>query len=426
MNARMLHWWQDWTCRPLEALKTETAAALARGGRLFWGDLLPIESAMPDPDVLELARATFEFALPREKLARGAVPLADVALINSVAAHRSLSQGSSIDEAPLRGAFLALVDGGWTVEILLDVDLAEHLSRYQTVVLPGLSLLEDAALAVVRDFVAQGGGLVICADTGSTETIRALADVLGVVPVEGPNYDRGYVKVPPAPPAPLPDWGEGRRTADPSIPLRMAALWPAWEEVRPKVLVQGRPLLVEVTAAESLCPLIAPGPSYQLGARPPGEVTPYPALTLNRWDQGWAAFAALPLARDFWTRGNSGAKHLLSGLVNLVTPCPTVQVEAPEAVEVTLARRGDDTIVHLLAYHAGRRPGMPPIVERTAPLHDLTVKLRCPSDPAQVRQEPEGVELEWQREGPAICIRVPRMRLHTAVVAHDLCHPSRV
>jgi hypothetical protein len=395
MNARMLHWWQDWTCRPLEALKTETAAALARGGRLFWGDLLPIESAMPDPDVLELARATFEFSLPREELARGATPVADVALVNSVAAHLALSRGPSIDETPLRGAFLALVEGSWTAEILLDVDLAEHLRRYQTVVLPGLSLLEDEAVAVVRDFVAAGGGLVVCADVGSEETIRALAEVLGVVPVTGPAYDRAYVRVP------------EERAAD---------LWPAWEEVRPKVLVLGTPLLVEVTSAESLCPLIAPGPSYQLGARPPAEATPYPALTLHRFGQGRAAFAALPLARDFWARGNSGAKHLLNGLVNLVTPHPTVQVEAPEAVEVTLAQRGPDLIVHLLSYHAGRRPGLPPAVERTAPLQDLKVRLRCPFDPSEVQQEPEGRPLDWRWEEDSLSIRVPRMHLHTAVV----------
>jgi hypothetical protein len=62
---------------------------------------------------------------------------------------------------------------------------------------------------------------------------------------------------------------------------------------------------------------------------------------------------------------------------------------------------------------------MPPVVERTAPLHDLTVRLRCPSDPSQVRQEPEGLALEWHREGERILIRVPRMQLHTAVVIRD-------
>lgn len=405
MNARMLHWWQDWTCRPLEALKTEAAAALARGGRLFLGDLLPIESAMPDPDVLELARATFEFSLPREELVRRAIPRADVALVNSVAVHLAYRQGGSIDETPLRGAFLALVDGGWTVEILLDLDLPEHLSRYQTVVLPSLSALSEALLAVLKEFVAAGGGLVACADSSSVEAIQAFSEVLGIIPVKGPGYDRAYLKAPPPPSSPR--WGEESR---------IAGLWPAWEKVRPQVLVLGTPSLVETTSAEMLCPLIAPGPSYQLGARPPAEATPYPALTLNRFGQGWAAFAALPLARDFWARGNSGAKHLLNGLVNLVTPRPTVQVEAPEAVEVTLAQRGSDLIVHLLSYHAGRRPGMPPIVERIAPLTDLRVRLRCGFDPSEVRQEPEGRPLEWWGEEDRILIRIPRMHLHTAVV----------
>jgi len=33
-----------------------------------------------------------------------------------------------------------------------------------------------------------------------------------------------------------------------------------------------------------------------------------------------------------------------------------------------------------------------------------------------VRQEPEGLDLAWQREGERILMRVPRMRLHTAIV----------
>jgi hypothetical protein len=56
MNERMLHHWQDFTCRTPETLDTEFATAIAHGGKLFLGDLLKPVKVEPDAEVMRLAR----------------------------------------------------------------------------------------------------------------------------------------------------------------------------------------------------------------------------------------------------------------------------------------------------------------------------------------------------------------------------------
>ena len=390
MNARMLHWWSDWTCRPAAALKTEFAACIARCGRTFLGDVLPLDTAMPDPDVLALAKDGFQFVQEREHLAKDATPVADVAIVISETDHLASGTGPNIDDSPIRGAFLALIENGLTVHLVLDTDLPDEISKYQTVVVPDQAVLAEDTVAAIRTFVENGGGLVVC---GSTLTV--LADVLGLHPGSPADFDRAYFRVPD-------DYAD--------------RLWPAYECARPKVLVHGQPAIVQLAGAQEVCRLIAPGPIYQVSSRPPGEPTDSPAVTVNAYGKGEAAFAALPLARDYWARGNPGAKHVLAGLVRLVTPDPTVEVEAPVSVEVTLAQQGNTRIVHLLGYHAERRSGQPPLVERLPTLADVSVRLRCDEAPSSVRQEPGGRALDFDLDGGVVSVRALPFEIHTAIV----------
>ena len=68
MNERMLHHWQDFTCRTPETIETEYATALAGGGKLFIGDLLRPVDVKPDPEVMRLHRKCFDFVVQREEL----------------------------------------------------------------------------------------------------------------------------------------------------------------------------------------------------------------------------------------------------------------------------------------------------------------------------------------------------------------------
>ena len=392
MNARMLHWWSDWTCRPSAAIKTEFAASIARCCPLFLGDLFTPETSMPDPHVMELAGDSCQFARERELLVRGAKPIADVALVNSSAEHLLTSNSTSRDDSALRGAFLTTIESGHTAHILLDVDLEENLKNYKAALIPETRWLTEGACEVIRRFVSEGGNLVICGMAPKGVDGDSLEDVLGV-DVEGESEDdRAYVRVP-----------------DEHAHL----LWPSWEPVRPCVLVHGHYPVVKAKSACLITPVVFPGVQYQ--TRAPGQISDFAALTENNFGKGKAVFCALPLAGDYWRRGNSGAKYILSGMLNLALPERTVEVTSDMTIEITLATKANALIVHLLSYHSERKPGNPPIVERIHKVRNIELKIRLEQPPMQVLQQPEGRTLHWEFQDGILQTVVPDMHIHTAV-----------
>jgi len=399
MTARMLWWWQDWTTRPAATLKTEAATSIAHGGKLFVGDLLEPVTAMPNPGVMDVIKSTFTFARERAALASDAEPLADVAILLSNEVFRSRPELRETPGDAMCGSYLALTEGGWTTHILHEDDLPDRLARYKTLVVPEQPALGQGVAHAVRDFVAGGGSLVV---TGETPLDDAgdkfvLGEVLGLEPAGETGWDRAFV--------------------DPDD-LKLEGFPPAWEENRAIVPVMQEPVACRISGARALAALISPGPEYQIGARPPGERSEYPAVTVNSLGNGKAVYASMALATDFWKRGNSGAKHLLNALVTHVTPEPTVEVDAPANLDVTLAEQPGKFLVHLVAYTPERRHEKPPVVERTPPVGPVTVRVRAAGKPVSVKLEPGGEDLDFEWDDGVVTTRLERIKIHGCVVLH--------
>ena len=386
MNARMLHWWQDWTCRPSAAIKAEFAASIAHSCSLFLGDLLPPETSLPDTDVMELSGDAFRFARERESLVN-ANPIADVALVNSTQDLHS----TSIDDSALYGAYLITIESGHTAHILLDTDLKEHLNKYKTVMLCGIKTLSEDTVSIIKDFVAKGGSLVVCGSFPREADGSSLDDVLGVTYHGDSEQDRGYLRIPDE---------------------YASVLWVDWEKARPHVLVHGRYPLVKPKGSKVVSPVYALGSEYQLGTHAPSKASEFSAITAN----GKVAFCALNLAYDYWKRANSEAKYVLGGLINYVLPNPTVHVKSEFTLQATLAEKENALIVHLLSYYPERRPGMPLVVEKIPLMRNIEVKVRLQKAPAKVWQCPEGRSLQWDFSDGLLHVIIPDMRLHTAIV----------
>ena len=390
MTTRMLGWWSDWTYRPTTAIKVDVALAMARCGRLHLGDIARPRTLMPDEAGMKLSAEVFEFAQRREHLLEGARPIADIAVLSSETSYINTADRIRGDDSPQKGAFLALAESGFTCHILLEADLEHHLSQYKTIVIPGQPLLTPSSVKTLREFVRAGGGLVAIGPTAA----ELFGEPLGVDHEGTFDQDHWYV-----------------RPGDETVPLS----WPSYESVRPPILVHGRPSRARLGTAKQIMPLVRADSAVALGGGPPEDAIDSPAVSLNPFGRGRAALCVLPLARDYWTRGNSWAKHLAAVLVHLVTPEPTVVVESPVDLEITLAEKPDATIVHLVAYRAGRRPGNPPIIERIAPVTNVTVRLRT-ERPHAVTLEPGRTKAEWVYEKGIAAIEVPKVELHAAVV----------
>ena len=404
MTERMLINWQDFTCRTPESIAADYAAGLAGGGKLYIGDLLRPVDVRPDPEVSGLLRTTFDFARERATLTQGTQPQADIAILASPETVRGRGARWRVDEAPLRGAFLALAEDGLAAHILYDADLEEHLSRYQTLVVPEQRYIGLPAARAIRRFVEGGGSLVV---TGA---------IPQAVEPGAPTATAGSALL--AELAGLADEGEH------DLPLsylclrgtEAEGLWRSGDPFRPPVPAPGRPAKVRPTTARALAPLTAPGPAYQLGAFPPGEALPWPALTENRYGRGTVLFLALPIAADIWTRGNPGARYILQQLVRRATPGLSFERQGAAAVSITRAEAPGRTVLHLVAFQPDARIQGPRVVERPGTLTGTRVRLRDPRRPVVVHAEPGATPLTPEREGEWWAVEVPPFSIHTAVV----------
>ncbi|MBM3500605.1 MAG: hypothetical protein FJX74_18265 [Armatimonadetes bacterium] len=369
MNSRMLHWWTDWTQKPVTAMKQEFATVLANGGRTFLGDIAYHRTALPDRAVLRNAGEAFALCREIEPYARGAEPAPDLAILNSAASHYLGTHAPNADPIPVKGAHLALLEAGLHAHVLPEHELPGLLGEYTGLVIPEQTHLADETLAAIRAFVAGGGGLVAIGDT-------QLADVLGLERVGLSDEDRSY------------------------FVCEAEDLNPSDEVTCPPRLVPGRAMLANATTATVLAPLVAPlagGPPHS-GA-PPGRPTPHAAISLDTYGAGRTAFVAAPIATDLFARGHAALAPLIAGLVRRVCE-PRVAVEADGTLEVSLLRRGPSLLVHLVTYSASRHPGRPATVDRLAPVHDVTIRLRTEAEPLLVDGSVDG--LRWSyRDGIA-------------------------
>jgi hypothetical protein len=386
MNSRMLHWWTDWTQKPVTAMKQEFATILANGGRTFLGDISYHRTAMPDPAVLTNAGEAFALAREIEPYVRGAQPVPDLAILNSAQSHYRQTHSPNADPIPVKGAHLALLEAGLYAHVLPEENLARLLPDYRCLVVPEQQHLADESLAAIRAFVEQGGGLVVIGDT-------QLAEVLGLDRVGLSEGDRNY------------------------LVCTDEDLNPEDEVAYPPRLVHGKAVLTRAVTAEVIAPHLAglPGGAPHSGP-PPGAESGHPAVTMNRFGAGQAAFVALPIATDFFARGHAALAPLMAGLVRRVCQ-PRLEVESDAPIEATLLQRDGALFIHLVNTTASRYPGRPAIVDRIAPASDVTVRLRLDREPEVVEGIPEPVR--WRFAEGVLEAVAPTVGLWACIEVHE-------
>lgn len=404
MNERMLHHWQDFTCRTPETIQTEYATALAGGGKLFIGDLLKPVDVKPDPEVMKLHQKCFDFVIPREELAKNAKLSSDIAILSSPETIRQSGANWSVDETPLRGTYLALIEDGLTVDILYDDDVEENIDRYKVLVVSEQQFIGRKSALSIKKFVESGGGLVVIGkmpksvdpdEPDSSADISIFEQMTGLKYKEDYPYGLGYLLL--------------RGT-------KAEGFWRNDDGFLPPIPIHGKSINVSVVDAEMLAPFTAPGQTYQIGAMPPGETLESPALAINQYGKGKVMFCSLPIASDFWRRGNPGAKYIVQKMTRKVTNELSIERIGSPSVQVYRCESEGKTIIHLVSYQADRRTGSPQVIESPSAITGIKLKLINSRQPIAIHAEPENKVLQAKNDGKSIIIEVPPFIIHTAIV----------
>jgi Hypothetical glycosyl hydrolase 6 len=283
-----------------------------------------------------------------------------------------LVSGPTAHRRAARSAAAALRAGHVPFSVITRRQLAE-LSRWQVLILPNVTVLDDAEIAAFRDYVAAGGGLYASGRTSLFDPAGRQRGDLGLAGLLGVSYlgqlpdvqtflsptpagQPYFAGMPPGRPLTLPSRQQRTRAAAHAEVL--ATVTRAWTDPQ----------------GERYASIIA---------NPPGRPTGLPALVASRFGAGRSVYSAGVLEA-----GQHRFHHavLLALVRSLARRDYCVEVQAPSSVEVMLYDQPGQSrmVAHLL--EVGQRAPAGPI-RLSVRLDGRTVR--------EVRTGPDGQPTSW-------------------------------
>lgn len=329
------------------------------------------------------------------------------------------------------GTFRAGVEEHLPLTVINDWNLtAEDLSKYKVLILANTACLDDRQVEAIKTFVANGGGLVASLDAslfdefGTARNNFALADVFGVdyrglltagVPASQ-EIDVNFAQ------SIGPDYWEKRKNVfdfhqDPSSFLNQG-----------KMRTYVNDQLVTFKGPAVNVSVKSPAQSVAATVRIKTEsVGDYPGIVTNTYGTGKVVYFAAGLDAGYYLYSYPYQRLAIKHAIQLAAQeTPPVQVTAPMCVHSTVMRQQTDVgsrlVVHLFndlnttAHHALPVDDVP-LREETVPIHNIRVDFNARYAVTRVLQQPEGIELPFNRTIDGVSVVVPQLDIHTMVVA---------
>ena len=369
-------WGDNAGLKPHAALKYECCQILSQGMALGVGDLLHPRGA-PDPAVYDLIGSVYRYIERCQEVAAGGRLQSEIAVVVDP------ELGDRPGPAGL-GTTRALQQLRLQFDILPP---AARLDGYPVVVVLSNTPVDDAFRAALRDYVAGGGSLMLCGTAALDPEGTPLLAEQGIEACGPSPYGNIFLR-------PARAVSDGMSDFD-------------------HALYESGFRMVPAGGARSLVRVVEPyfersydrfsGHSYT----PPGRLSRYSAIVLNRLEAGGALLtASAPLFAAYGRHAVPEHRRLIGNCLALLLPRPLVRApEAPSVLETTVMKKGAATIVHLLSFVRERRGDLD-IVEDALPLLDLPISIRTERPPKHVELAPHGERLDHEYRDGYATVRV--------------------
>jgi hypothetical protein len=290
----------------------------------------------------------------------------------------------------LKGFTKALLQEHLLFDILTEADL-QRLGEYQVLVLPNASCLTAKAKELIRQFVAQGGGVVASYETGMYDEagyrtpVDDFSELFGVSYIPEPPQFGGfdvYMLL------------EGEHELPVQLPVG-------------KLVPTGGIQMGVVPVSSQVVASALGGAAVHYG--PLGEQTGFPAVLLSQpGDQGRVVYLAPPLGNRFLEFGVSAHRELITAAVRWAAGAePPVWLEnAPRTMALTGFQQngGNRLVFHMV--NSVRDETILPIVE-IPENRNIILKVNSQELPSKVISLWEKQTLTWTIEGGVLLIEIP-------------------
>ncbi len=390
MTARFHRTWGDFgSLRNQAALDYECFGMLAQAGKCCIGDQLHPRGELVKP-VYERIGKTYASVEEKEPWCRGARAVTEIGVLSTATA---LSSGEvAISD---KGAMKML----WQLHQQFDVmDADFDFSRYKVVILPDSIRLDGPLLAKVRNYLTDGGKLILSHESGLAPApgeVRFALDEIGVTYVRPSEYrgNRGdYFEM-------AEGFGDG---IEPMVQFSYRTGSDVMAQEQTTVLARlWKPYFDRNYLHFSS--------HFQTAY---DRSIPYAAVT----QRGDVIYISFPVFESYALNSYLSHKQLVSMLLGRLLPNPLLKTDAPSTAQATVTEQEGRKIVHLLHYPAERRAPDLDIVEDVIPLHQVKLALRADHRPQRVYLAPQRTTLDFDHADGYAQTVVPMVVGHQMVV----------
>jgi hypothetical protein len=367
--------------KTFDHLAQEGAVILANGGR--WSVWLRTygDDALPEVEHGPVARAA-AFARERSEWCLDTESAAEVAVLHTESTHLAAGNGlydpgPSLDR--IRGAHQLLLELHHPHDVVTTEHFLRDPDRYRVLILPEQIAFPHELDEPLTEWVRRGGRLIasgrVSPRINEDLPTFALEEVLGVrwtggQDPEGYFHHRGY-------------------------PLQVAA--PVCH--------------VALHEAELLEPLLVSGHEVRL------QSTGLVGVSRHPLGEGEGYYIAADLFAAYHRTQYPGLREILGDLLEAALPVPVVLTSAPPTVEITLRRRGTDTIIHFVDHSPGKSLAQNnAFIEEVPRAQPFWVTVTTPEQPAHVHLQPREETVGWSYTDGALTVAIPGFHLHAALV----------
>jgi len=368
-----------WTTKPPQMLMQEAAVLLAFGGnvQVYTTQQGLRDGRLPEWKMRRLGQVS-RFVHKRRSVCQGTETVPQIAVLHSEHHIRKTIKGRNlmwtVDAAPVQGATFSLLENHYGVDVMDEWALLGRLGEFPCVVAPEAHEMSDQMVAALKDYVRAGGKLIV---SGAESFARFGSAFLGVT--AGKIVEDGQYAIP---------------AGDGGTPLHSKR----WR-------------LVKTRSAKALAPIGKPTLMKD-------HLLAHPAATINKVGKGSVLYIPANVFRAFDRMRHPLLRQFVGEMTRKLTGTMEIEVDAPLCIDVTLRRKGDKTIVHLVNRASGI-PNQPNNggIDEIPPVGPIKITIKTSSQPTKVALAFEKRQpLTWKHSAGKLTITVPSVHIHEAVV----------
>jgi hypothetical protein len=308
------------------------------------------------------------FCRERQKFCHKAVPVHQIALLYpSTAYQRSSPVPYSRSLEMLQGALYSILDGQNAVEILMEHNLTGKMDDYPLIIVPECDYLDKSLTDEIREYVRNGGNLLIM----GPEASLLFREELGIVSVDKSPVDEAFI------------------TAAGKI-----------GSVRSEIL--------KTNLSDNAIPvsLFYEGSDFRFP-------TTYPAASVRTFGKGKIAAIYFNSGTSYKEYKTFAVRDFVNELINSLIPDKMVSVTGSHLVHIAVNSLNNKLYVSLINV-SGEHSNENAIGYDEIPvIKDLSVSVQVPSKPARIILQPENKPLEYKYKDGRVKLTIPELILNS-------------